>query len=129
MKQLEPLLDGTALTVTGQTVAENLAGVTVADPEVIRPPGTRSGQPADDRADPRQPRPDGGIVKLAVADDRRLDFAGPASLRVRRKRRSTACARALSSPAQVVVLRGLGVTGARHGHGLRSSCSRSTAPG
>ena len=33
MKQLEPLLDGTALTVTGKTVRENLAGVVVADDE------------------------------------------------------------------------------------------------
>src|SRR6202012_2584126 len=31
MKQLEPLLDGDALTVTGDTVAANLDGVTVAD--------------------------------------------------------------------------------------------------
>src|ERR671936_2638780 len=37
MKQLEPLLDTSALTVTGATVAQNLADVTVADPEVIRP--------------------------------------------------------------------------------------------
>ena len=33
-KQLEPLLHGDALTVTGRTVAENLAGVTVADLDV-----------------------------------------------------------------------------------------------
>src|SRR6185437_14232039 len=36
MKQLEPLLDGAALTVTGRTVAENLAGAVVADAETIR---------------------------------------------------------------------------------------------
>ena len=38
LKQLEPLLDGDALTVTGRTLAQNLAEVTVADSEVIRPP-------------------------------------------------------------------------------------------
>jgi dihydroxy-acid dehydratase len=38
MKQLEPLLDTGALTVTGRTVGQNLAGVTVADEDVIRPP-------------------------------------------------------------------------------------------
>jgi dihydroxy-acid dehydratase len=37
LKQLEPLLDGDAMTVTGQTVAENLADAVVHDPEVIRP--------------------------------------------------------------------------------------------
>src|SRR5262249_11202671 len=39
LKQLEPLLEGTALTVTGHTVSENLAGVVVRDEEVIRPIG------------------------------------------------------------------------------------------
>ena len=38
LKQLEPLLDGDALTVTGRTLAQNLAEVTVADSEDIRPP-------------------------------------------------------------------------------------------
>ena len=83
MKQLEPLLDGSARTVTGQTVAENLAGVTVAGPKVIRDAGRWSGRSG------RRPTivlirgslcPDGGIVKLAVADDRRLDFSGPAKV-------------------------------------------------
>ena len=37
MKQLEPLLDRDALTVTGQSVGANLRDATVADPEVIRP--------------------------------------------------------------------------------------------
>src|SRR5262249_28944124 len=37
MKQLEPLLRGEALTVTGRTVAENLAGTVVLDDRVIRP--------------------------------------------------------------------------------------------
>ena len=111
MKQLEELLDGEALTVTGETVTDNLAGVTVADDEVIRPP---------ERALGRRPTiviirgslcPDGGIVKLAVADDRRLDFAGPAIV-------FDAPAAALDGvragqvqPGQVVVLRGQGVTG------------------
>src|SRR5689334_4810833 len=37
LKRLEPLLDTSALTVTGRTVGENLAGAVVHDPEVIRP--------------------------------------------------------------------------------------------
>lgn len=37
LKTLEPLLDPTARTVTGQTMGEQLAAVTVADIEVIRP--------------------------------------------------------------------------------------------
>jgi ABC-type branched-subunit amino acid transport system ATPase component len=38
MKQLEPFLDTGVLTVTGRSVGQNLAGVTVADEDVIRPP-------------------------------------------------------------------------------------------
>ena len=37
MKQLAPLLDLEALTVTGQSVGANLRDATVGDPEIIRP--------------------------------------------------------------------------------------------
>jgi dihydroxy-acid dehydratase len=37
MKRLEPLLDGTARTVTGRSAGENLAAAAVHDDEVIRP--------------------------------------------------------------------------------------------
>jgi dihydroxy-acid dehydratase len=115
MKQLEPLLDGGALTVTGATVAANLAGVTVADSagsaEIIRPP---------ERALGRRPTivlirgslcPDGGIVKLAVADDRRLDFAGPAIVFDSPAASLDAVKAGQIKAGQVVVLRGQGVTG------------------
>jgi dihydroxy-acid dehydratase len=111
MKQLEPLLDTQARTVTGQTVAANLDGVTVADDEVIRPP---------ERALGRRPTivlirgslcPDGGIVKLAVADDRRLEFAGPAIVFESQLESLDAVHDGQVKPGQVVVLRGLGVTG------------------
>jgi dihydroxyacid dehydratase/phosphogluconate dehydratase len=45
LKQLEPLLDTAALTVTGRTVGQNLAGVTIAHEEVIRPPEAARGGP------------------------------------------------------------------------------------
>ncbi|HEX7163466.1 MAG TPA: dihydroxy-acid dehydratase [Trebonia sp.] len=111
MKQLEPLLDGGARTVTGQTVAENLDGATVADSETIRPP---------ERALGRRPTivlirgtlcPDGGIVKLAVADDRRLEFTGPALVFESPTEALDGVRAGLVKPGQVVVLRGQGVTG------------------
>jgi dihydroxy-acid dehydratase len=111
MKQLEPILDGDALTVTGKTVAENLAGVTVANPEVIRPL---------ERALGRRPTivlirgslcPDGGIVKLAVADDRRLTFEGPAIVFNAPIESLDAVRSGQVKPGHVVVLRGQGVTG------------------
>src|SRR5215469_7869731 len=111
MKQLEPLLDGQALTVTGRTIADNLAGVTVADPEVIR---------SQENALGRRPTivlirgslcPDGGIVKLAVADDRRLEFTGPALVFESPPEALDGVRAGKVRPGQVVVLRGQGVTG------------------
>jgi dihydroxy-acid dehydratase len=111
MKQLANMLETDALTVTGKTVAQNLAGVTVADEEVIRPP---------ERALGRRPTivlirgslcPDVGIVKLAVADDRRLDFAGPAIVFDSPLEALDAVRGGRVRAGQVVVLRGQGVTG------------------
>ena len=111
MKQLEGLLDGDALTVTGKTVAGNLANVTVTDSETIRPP---------ERALGRRPTivlirgtlaPAGGIVKLAVADDRRLEFAGPAVVYESPMQALDAVRGGEVKGGEVVVLRGQGVTG------------------
>jgi len=111
LKQLEPLLHGDALTVTGRTLAQNLEHVAVADPDVIRPP---------ERALGRRPTivlirgslvPDGGIVKLAVADDRRLDFTGPAVVFESPEQSLEAVKAGQVRPGQVVVLRGQGPTG------------------
>jgi dihydroxy-acid dehydratase len=120
MKQLEPLLDGGARTVTGRTVAENLAGAAVSDAEIIRPP---------ERALGRRPTivlirgslcPDGGIVKLAVADDRRLEFTGPALVFESAADALDGVKAGLVEPGHVVVLRGLGVTGSP-GMGMASA--------
>ena len=79
MKQLEPLLDGDALTVTGDDRRRRTW--TGSRWPTSRPSGRRSAPLG------RRPTiviirgslcPDGGIVKLAVADDRPLEFAGPA---------------------------------------------------
>jgi dihydroxy-acid dehydratase len=111
MKQLESRMATDALTVTGRTVAENLAAVTVANAEVIRP---------QERALGRRPTivlirgslcPDGGIVKLAVADDRRLEFAGPAIVFESLAEALDGVREGRVEAGQVVVLRGLGVTG------------------
>ena len=37
LKQLEPLLDGNVLTVTGKSLKENLAQAVIEDPEIVRP--------------------------------------------------------------------------------------------
>ncbi|MBU4611837.1 dihydroxy-acid dehydratase [Achromobacter sp. GG226] len=111
MKQLEPLLDTDAFTVTGQRVAEHLASVQVADPRVIRP-----------MSDPvaRLPAivvlrgnlaPESGIVKTGIIVRKNRRFTGPAicfdtsdaALQALRDKRI--------QPGHVVVMRGAGVRG------------------
>ena len=111
MKQLEPLLDGGALTVTGQTVAANLADAVVADPETIRPPARALGRRPTIVLIRGSLCPDGGIVKLAVADDRRLDFTGPAIVFESPAEALDGIRAGLVRAGHVVVLRGQGVTG------------------
>ena len=81
MKQLESMLDTAATTVTGRTVAENLAGVKVADPEVIRPlQRPFAGKPGivilrGNLA------PEGAIVKIGLrGEGRPLKFRGKANV-------------------------------------------------
>jgi dihydroxy-acid dehydratase len=106
-----PLL--TAIRPNGETpiVTENLAGVTVADEEVIRPPERPLGRRPTIVLIRGSLCPDGGIVKLAVADDRRLDFAGPAIVFDSPAQALDAVRAGRVQAGQVVVLRGQGVTG------------------
>jgi dihydroxy-acid dehydratase len=111
MKQLEDLLETDALTVTGKTVAQNLASVTIPDEEVIRPPARALGRRPTIVLIRGSLCPDGGIVKLAVADDRRLDFAGPAVVYESPEVAIDAVRAGQIPVGAVVVLRGQGITG------------------
>jgi dihydroxy-acid dehydratase len=80
MKQLGDLLDLDAMTVTGKTLRDNLAGAVVADDEVIRPVS---------RAWSYKPpivilhgtlAPESAIIKLGTGKDRALAMAGPAAV-------------------------------------------------
>lgn len=121
MKQLEPLLDRSALTVSGRTVGENLEGVTVADPQVIRP-----------IADPvaRRPAitmlrgtlaPGFGIVKTGIAERRTRRFVGPAICFDSADDAIAALQRGDIRAGHVVVMRGAGVCG---GPGMGGGSSR-----
>ena len=78
LKQLLPLLQGDALTVTGRTLAENVEAAEVTNPAVIRP-----------LDNPLQPEgglsiltgnlaPDGAVIKHAAASAELLKHRGPA---------------------------------------------------
>ena len=90
---------------------EELAGVTVADEDVIRPPERALGHRPTIVLIRGSLAPDGGIVKLAVADDRRLDFAGPAVVFDSPAQALDAVRGGQVRAGQVVVLRGQGPTG------------------
>jgi dihydroxy-acid dehydratase len=112
MKQLEPMLETSAMTVTGKTVAENLAGVKVADPEVIRPL---------DRPFATKPgivilrgnlAPEGAVVKIGLrGEGRPLTFRGPANVFESSADAEAALKAGTIKPGQALVLRGQGVRG------------------
>jgi dihydroxy-acid dehydratase len=121
MKQLEPLLDRDALTVSGQTVGANLESVTVANPEVIRPM---------DRALARKPAitmlrgslaPEFGIVKTGIAERKVRRFSGPAICFASSDDAIAALKKGDIRPGHVVVMRGAGVCG---GPGMGGGSSR-----
>ncbi len=112
MKQLEPLLKTSALTVTGHTVAENLAGVRVDDTEVIRP----LNRPFSDKAPIVVLRgslaPESAIVKLGVRDgSRKAKFSGPAIVFDDGNEAIQAIEKGTVRPGQVLVVRGMGPKG------------------
>ncbi|MDA0999145.1 MAG: dihydroxy-acid dehydratase [bacterium] len=80
MKELEPLLEGGAMTITGKTVAENLAGVPRAQDwqEVIVPrerPLSAEGGIAVLRG---SLAPDGAVIKVSAASPDKLTHTGKA---------------------------------------------------
>jgi dihydroxy-acid dehydratase len=119
MRQLGDLIDPAPLTANGRTVGENLAAVTVADPEIIRPAA---------RPFATEPlivilrgslTPSGGIVKLAVDDERPTAFTGPARCFGAQEDAVAALDEGKIVVGDVVVLRGLGPRG-RPGMGMAS---------
>ncbi|QRP43708.1 dihydroxy-acid dehydratase [Amycolatopsis sp. FDAARGOS 1241] len=117
LAQLGDVVDGSVVTVNGRTMAENLAGV-VVDPAVIR-------------AEPIRPEstivvmrgslcPGTGIVKLSVTETRARAFRGPARVYESAPAATAAIESGGVQPGEVLVLRGLGVTGTP-GMGMASS--------
>lgn len=125
MKQLEPLLDGSALTVTGRIVRENLEGADVgrgvADAEVIRP----MSRPVSRRPAITLLRgslaPEFGIVKTGVIERKVRRFSGPAICFSAADDAIAALKRGDIRPGHVVVMRGAGVCG---GPGMGGGSSR-----
>ncbi|MER5960584.1 dihydroxy-acid dehydratase [Streptomyces sp. NPDC001893] len=108
LRQLGDRIDGSAMTVTGKPMAKAVAGAPV-DAEVIR-------------AEPMRAEstivlmrgnlcPDSGIVKLSVTENRARTFRGTARVFEAAPEATEAIERGEVLPGEVLVLRGLGVTG------------------
>jgi dihydroxy-acid dehydratase len=111
MRQLAPLLDTGALTVTGGTVADNLRGVQVQDAEVIRPL---------DRPVAPLPAivllrgnlaPESGLIKTGIVERKVRRFTGPAVCFWTSDAAIAALKNGAIVPGQVIVMRGAGACG------------------
>ena len=111
LKQLEPLLERDALTVTGRTVGENLKDAKVVDAEVIRP----LDRPLSPKAAIVMVRgslaPRGGIVKVGLRRDKKLQFEGRAKCFDSADDAIAALRAGKITAGDAVILRGLGVRG------------------
>jgi dihydroxy-acid dehydratase len=111
LKRLEDRIDTSALTCTGKTLAENLAGYEIPGPDVIRPVDDPVG-PGPSIAILRGSFAETAVVRLGIRDGSRPEeFAGPA-----RVFESTAeCMQAIEDgvvqPGDVVVSRNQGLKG------------------
>jgi dihydroxy-acid dehydratase len=112
LKQLEPLLDLDALTVTGRTLRENLAEVTVRNPAVIRPLDRPFSQRASIVVLRGSLAPESAIVRPGLqrpgTDGR---FEGAALVYDDVPEAMAAVQRGALKPGEVLVLRGCGPKG------------------
>jgi dihydroxy-acid dehydratase len=112
MKQLAPLLDLKALTVTGRTVGENLSDAVVHNDEVIRP----INRPFSDKPPivilHGTLAPESAIVKLGLrGPDRKTQFTGPAIVYDDAVTAISGIANGDVKPGHVLVVRGMGLKG------------------
>jgi len=111
MKQLEPLLDTAARTVSGGTVADNLRRVAVADQEVIRPIASPvAAHPAIVLLRGNL-APESGLTKPGIAERKERRFTGPAICFWTSDEAIAALKDGRIRPGHVVVMRGVGVCG------------------
>lgn len=112
LKRLEPLLDRDALTVTGRTVGENLAGFEAADDEVIRPLERPISTEAPIVVMHGTLAPESAIVKRGGADgQRRTAFSGPAVVCENGNEAMAAVVDGRVKAGDVLVVRGGGLKG------------------
>ena len=111
MKQLERFMNTGVKTVTGATLADNLSGFKVSDPEVIRPVERALGTHPTIVMLRGSLSPDTSIVKLSVTEQRNLQIRGPAVVFENAQDAISGIEAGQVSEGQVIVARGLGPRG------------------
>jgi dihydroxy-acid dehydratase len=112
LKQLEPLLDTTATTVTGATVADNLAATVVRDEDVIRPLDRPFSSEAAIVVLHGSLAPESAILKLGIREPgRQTQFTGPALVYDDGLEAIAAIRNGDVKPGHVLVVRGMGLKG------------------
>jgi dihydroxy-acid dehydratase len=121
LKQLERLLDLDALTVTGKTLGENLAGFAVKDEQVIRPVARPFSAKPPIVVLRGSLAPESAIVKLGLRDARRKDrFSGEAIVYDDGFEAINGIKDGAVKPGHVLVVRGMGPKG---GPGMQGPAS------
>lgn len=112
MKQLEPLLETGVMTCSAQTLADNLKGARVRNPNVIRPlsnPIERDGGLHIVRG---TLAPDGAVIKTSAASPAMLKHVGPAAVLKSRKQEDVDRDLAHTTTDHVIINRNMGPVGA-----------------
>lgn len=120
LRELLPLLDGSARTVAGTTVAENAAAARPADHDVIRGLDDPFGMGPAITVLKGTLSPGGAVAKRPVPDPGPYTFTGPARIFGTREEAIAGIASGRLREGDVAVIRGIGVTGAP-GLGLTSA--------
>ncbi len=111
LKQLQSVIDTGVMTCTGKTLAENLEGVAVKDPEIIRPIDRPVSAGPSIAILKGSLAPESAIVKLGLRGSRLEKFDGPAAVYDDSDLAMKHLADGTIHKGQVLVLRGLGVKG------------------
>jgi dihydroxy-acid dehydratase len=111
LKQLGDRVHGEAVTVTGETMGERVAGAVVKDQQIIRPLTNPRGDHPTVVVIRGSLAPESAIVKLSVTESRATRFEGPARVFGDAASAIAAIEGGLLRPGDVLVLRGLGFVG------------------
>jgi dihydroxy-acid dehydratase len=118
------LVDGAPLTVTGQSVAENLAAVKVLDPQVIRPLNNPYHAQGGIAILKGNLAPDGAVVKQSAVDEKMLVNEGVARVFDSEEQAGSAIMAGKIKPGDIVVIR---YEGPKGGPGMREMLTPTSA--